>query len=66
MAEPNPLDPLLMDQLLRKVGGLIIELSANHKYWEVRIHGSDGIARLETICQEDIKHPLRPTVKKPA
>lgn len=66
MAEPNRLDPLLVDQLLKKVGGLIIELSADHKYWEVRIHGSDGIARLETICQEDLKHPLRPIGKKPS
>jgi hypothetical protein len=60
MAEPNPLDPLLGD--LRR---LIIDLMDKHQYWEVRIHGSDGLARVETIRQEKLKYKLRPTDNSP-
>ena len=59
MPEPQPLDIMVRD-----LRGLIIELMAKHQYWEVRIHGSDGIAHVETICQEKVKYPLRPKVEK--
>lgn len=40
-----------LDRLLLDLRTLIEATAAQHKYWEVRIHGSDGKARLEVIYQ---------------
>lgn len=59
MPESLHLDPLFADLRVR-----LNELAHKHKYWEVRIHVSDGIARIETICQEPNKYALRPDNRK--
>ena len=40
-----------LDRLLVDLRALLEPLAAQHKYWEVRIHGSDGRARVEVIYQ---------------
>lgn len=40
-----------LDRLLVDLRALLEPLAAQHKYWEVRIHGSDGRARVEIIYQ---------------
>lgn len=49
-----------VDMLIRDVRRQVEQLAEQHKYWELRIHGSDGQARIEVVYQGD-KYDYRPT-----
>jgi len=52
-------DRCTMERLVGDLQRVIEELQVDHKFWEIRIHGSDGIARLEIVFQERNKYDLR-------
>lgn len=43
--------PVHLDRLMLDLRTTIEQAATQHKYWEVRIHGSDGRARVEIIYQ---------------
>jgi len=53
MAEVKPLECLVND-----VEAAIEKLRRDHRFWEVRIYGSDGQARVEIIVQQRAKYDL--------
>jgi hypothetical protein len=53
MAEVKPLECLLVD-----LQTAIEKIRVDHRFWEVRIYGSDGQARVEIIVQQRAKYDL--------
>jgi len=53
MADAKPLDRLVYD-----VRTAIEKVRIDHRYWEVRIYGSDDQARVEIIVQQRAKYDL--------
>lgn len=51
MAQKQTPEPVQFDSLLADLRKLFEAIAAQHKYWEVRVHGSDGRARIEVIYQ---------------
>ena len=51
----KPLECLLVD-----LQTAIEKIRVDHRFWEVRIYGSDGQARVEIIVQQRAKYDLTP------
>ena len=50
----NKAKTVQVDRLLLDLRTVIEAVAAKHKFWEVRVHGSDGIARIEVIYQSEL------------
>lgn len=56
--------PASKDRLLLDLSKLMDDLSAKHRYWEIRLHRSDNRIRLEVIFQGDTYEAKPPQLQQ--
>lgn len=49
----NVQKPVSFERMLRDLRPLLESLAMQHRFWEIRIHGGQGMARVEVIYQMD-------------